>query len=576
MAEIQITDEGNIIEIVQGRDLTVVMPVESGIEIEKLRFIQLADTPSSYENAAGKTVIVNENGDGLEFSKTYSSFLALTDTPNNYDNAANRLVVVNSAGTGLRFINYTSGDLNIEYFTQLADVPNNYTGKANYLVAVSSNEDGLVFTEQANILPDQNHVTPGSYKYPQIVINKKGVITNVQEGKPFEFEDFEEGKLLIGDGTDIPAQLEKGQLGQVLQTVNEQELVPEWTYLDSLYDSDGHPLLVMASQGSSNTGTVFITNSSDRIWLRPGNSQTLVLGNGNNITLSGATTVTAAFVANSTAVFSEDVAFRKRILGESEINTTKTIYARDGISTDGTVEAAGDISSSGNLIANRNLIVRNNVQVDGQTILNSGLSVTGLISGSEGLTISSGTTSLGGNTTIDGNLSVAGIATFSSDINLTGDLISNAGLNINPGSGKVTITEVESEEYASRIVDDNDLVTKKYYEDHLPVARAYYTKTNSYLISNSAIQIPLAKNSTIMEINFEVTSNFNSEAKLQITDTDDFVLFDPSDSPYLDSEELKVFADKRVTADNYNINIQILDYDYGEGSVFVTYFEGID
>ena len=40
MADIQIIDEGNIIEIIQGRDLTVVLPVQNGIEIEQYKFIQ--------------------------------------------------------------------------------------------------------------------------------------------------------------------------------------------------------------------------------------------------------------------------------------------------------------------------------------------------------------------------------------------------------------------------------------------------------------------------------------------------------------------------------------------------------
>lgn len=51
---VKVIDEGTIIEVVQGGSLTVVQIVESGLEIEKLLFTQLSDTPSDYKGQGGK------------------------------------------------------------------------------------------------------------------------------------------------------------------------------------------------------------------------------------------------------------------------------------------------------------------------------------------------------------------------------------------------------------------------------------------------------------------------------------------------------------------------------------------
>lgn len=263
MAEILVTDKGNIIEIIQGGDLTIVMPVENGVEIEQLRFIQLADTPKSYEDAAGKTLRVNDDGDGIIFGKTYDSFISLNDTPRNYENAGGQLVAVNAAGTGLRFINYTPDDVNIEYFTQLADVPNTYKDKAGFLVAVDGDESGLNFITKDTIVPVQSNVNPGSYKYPLIVVNNKGIITDIQEGKPFEFDPFTADELLIGDGTTTPASLEKGKAFQFLMTSEGDKKNPVWMYVDKFIDQTGKTLVIAKNISPDDNGVLTITNSQD-------------------------------------------------------------------------------------------------------------------------------------------------------------------------------------------------------------------------------------------------------------------------------------------------------------------------
>lgn len=281
---VKVIDEGTIIEVVQGGSLTVVQIVESGLEIEKLLFTQLSDTPSDYKGQGGKTVTVKEDESGLEFSKTYNSFISLTDTPNKYDGAANQLVAVNQNGNGLRFINYVVGDLDIEYFTQLGDVPQNYTGKGNYIVTVKKEEDGLAFSEPDILIPSQSDVNPGSYKYPQIVVNEKGIITAIQEGKPFEFDHFEENKFLIGDGTSYPKQFDNGALKQYLTTASG---APSWAYISEL-TQDGRTILKVSDNGTEDTSQLNLIATKTQIRLQPVDNQEVILGKGTNIlTLNG-------------------------------------------------------------------------------------------------------------------------------------------------------------------------------------------------------------------------------------------------------------------------------------------------
>lgn len=288
-------DDGTIIEIIQGGDLTIVMPIQSGVEIEKLLFTQLQDTPNEYTGAAGKTVVVNATEDGLEFAKTYNSFISLDDTPNKYEGYSKQLVAVNADGTGLRFINYTVDEIDIEYFTQLADVPQAYTGKGGYLVAVSKLEDGLEFIEP-DIIPDQQFVNPGSYKYPKIVVNKQGIITAIEEGKPFEFDPFPENQFLIGDGSSNPASFPLGTYRQYMSS--DINGLPKWDYVSVLTKATN--VIVQATEVSSeDTGTLSIDASSTNIDIRPTGNQSLTLGKGRNIILDGQIVIPATRYINA-------------------------------------------------------------------------------------------------------------------------------------------------------------------------------------------------------------------------------------------------------------------------------------
>lgn len=122
--------------------------VEAGVPSGS--FINLVDTPSTYIGNAGKSVIVNEGEDGVEFF-TYSGiplvdkFTDLSDAPQTYEGNAYQIIAVNSTEDGLTFlpppnISFDGG------FTDLVDVPASYSGAAGLSVTVNGTEDGLEFT----------------------------------------------------------------------------------------------------------------------------------------------------------------------------------------------------------------------------------------------------------------------------------------------------------------------------------------------------------------------------------------------------------------------------------------------
>ena len=442
-----IVDEGAIIEIVQGGELTVVHAVQSGVEIEQLRFIQLADTPDSYENAAGKTVTVNEDGDGLQFSKTYNTFLSLDDTPSRYE-GVNQLVAVNQAGNALRFINYTVEDVNIEYFTQLADVPQSYKDQANKILVVSKEEDGVDFAEFNTVMPDQSNLTPGSYTYPKIVVNQKGIITAIEEGKPFEFDEFLDDQILVGDGTNSPAQLPKGNVNQYLMTGT--GLAPVWNYVDKLI-YNGHSVVAGSEVSTTDTGTLIVQAGSTAISLTGNANQGLVLG---------------------------------------------------------------DVNSNQTITFNGNLVIPSN-----------------------------------------------------RSINALG------GLRIDPNNGTVGITGIASEVYNARL-GDNDFITKSWYETEQSkiVVNATYERTPIEEITSETVQLSIPNNSTLMEVYLQVTSDFNPEAGLQITDSYNQVLYDSSESPILDYQNLRVSFNIPVQDTDFKITCSVIGYQYGQGQIFASYF----
>lgn len=77
----------------------------------------------------------------------HDTFLGLTDSPSSYTGQSGKSVVVNQTEDGLEFITLSGVTQSGIYFTDLVDTPTTYAGEANKFVRVSNTENGLVFTD---------------------------------------------------------------------------------------------------------------------------------------------------------------------------------------------------------------------------------------------------------------------------------------------------------------------------------------------------------------------------------------------------------------------------------------------
>jgi len=155
-------------------------------------FLDLLDTPSSYNTKGGNLLRVNSLETVVEFfeddfvttdemintltsglatkanlSHTHddryytetevdalvdnlaTTFVELDDVPTSYAGSAGKAVIVNGTETGLLFTTISGLVGGVNFFTDLADVPSSYAGEANKVVAVKSTEDGLEFVTQS-------------------------------------------------------------------------------------------------------------------------------------------------------------------------------------------------------------------------------------------------------------------------------------------------------------------------------------------------------------------------------------------------------------------------------------------
>ena len=145
---------------------------------------------SSYDSAVGnshthtnKTLLdtITNTGDGTKYlsdNGTYKTvqggsgaetFLQLTDTPISYDNEVGKFVRVKIDGTGLEFANIGGGGEGVDSFLELTDTPNTYIGKANKVLSVNSTESSIEFTDlvipskTSDLTNDSNFVTDNNY-----------------------------------------------------------------------------------------------------------------------------------------------------------------------------------------------------------------------------------------------------------------------------------------------------------------------------------------------------------------------------------------------------------------------------
>lgn len=502
----EVQDEGTVIELLQGGSYTVARVVSYAGEISSLTFLRLSDTPETYEGQGGKTVTVKEDLSGLEFSKTYSKFTDLEDTPVKYEGHAGALIGVTQDANGLRFLNYTLGEIHIEYFTQLADVPNSYVGKENYLVTVNSDANGLEFNSLEDILPNQS-LSPGGYAYPKITVDIKGRITAIEEGSPFEFDPFEEGKLLIGDGTQIPASFPNGNDYSVLY-ISPYTHKPNWGYPDYLRTSNGNLGLKVEDQGVSSSTPLVIYSASGSVSVQPASTQDFNLVSTGNFTIS-------------------------------QNSVVKTLN----------ITAAG------------------NFNIIGQK--------TGSITSNDKLTIQSL------NSVIELN---ASSFNFNNNMNFSVAPVFTATgtFTFNPSEGKLKITDsVLPNTYAARITHGNDLTTKQYVDNAIasaisPIGAVKTLKksnTELFSIDGSGISFNVGQ-AYVRSIVLASSSPVNPECTVRVTDNLGNVLLDGSDLPYFGTEPVEAFInfDAEDLSTNYSIIVTPQNYQYGDLSVFVSFY----
>ena len=303
---ISLVQEPLQIEIWQGNDWTVVSAgTGSESNTTGVTFLSLTDTPDTYEGQAGKTPVVNDKETGLVFKNIVpAKFITLSDCPSSYKNAAGKLVRVKSDNSGLEFVNVANGE--IEDFTQLADVPGSYEGASEKVVAVTQGENGLEFKQANDLLKDQLDSTK-QYTYPKLTVNEKGIITAIESQPPGTIlPPFEKNHLLYGDGSNIPATLDNGEIGQTLISKGVGGL-PTFTWGNTLYGVTGKT--VLRTDSNSDKGYIVTVNSTDYgmdivsgifnnptssvdMTIRCSGAGTLFLGNANNtIELKTKTTV---------------------------------------------------------------------------------------------------------------------------------------------------------------------------------------------------------------------------------------------------------------------------------------------
>lgn len=506
----EVKNEGTKIILLQGGQYTVAKTVVYDAEISDLLFTQLADTPNTYEEAAGKTVTVNKDGNGLEFSKTYSTFLSLNDTPVKYDGHSGSIVAVKQDGTGLTFLNYSLKDLNIEYFTQLADVPNTYSGNANSLLVVNQDESGIDFSSLDNVLPDQN-VTPGTYDYPHIVVDIKGRIVAIEEGEPFSFPDFENGAVLVGDGSDTPVTLPKGEAGQVLTTLSGSANA-SWQYVTSLYNPDGSLAVYVNKEEGATQNPLKVIRSADALTLSPASSTLFALeSNGSG---SFQTRTNFSIGANgSPGNFLTTIDLNQNgeiiITGESKV---EIVSNRDAI----------NLLSSKGIYSNAPLFFTSNA----------------LITSDGSLTF---------NPTF-GKLTVSQFidpATYAGRITADNDLTTKKYVD-------VAIQQAQSKDTAFTKSESKVLLTQEQFTN-FKIGKSYVDSVTFWCTEGN---------------------NCNEECTLQVSDSLGNLFIDGSTVPFITTEPVKLFIGKDMSDmdENYTIQLKLLNYTYGEVIAFISYY----
>jgi len=130
-----------------------------------LSFLNLSDTPSSYDGKRGMTVVVNDTETGLEFKSVVAQQGSLPGGSSSSDIYLNNLVDVNFVGPQDNDVltfdsltgNWTACPSNSSTtFLGLDDTPHSYSGAEGYGLCVKNNR--IIFCDFCDVFASKNHV----------------------------------------------------------------------------------------------------------------------------------------------------------------------------------------------------------------------------------------------------------------------------------------------------------------------------------------------------------------------------------------------------------------------------------
>jgi hypothetical protein len=124
-------------------------------------FLDLVDTPKSYNDSALLYCQVNADQTGLKFAPAsgtgVTEFTELTDCPSTYAGSNNYQVVVNGSATGLVF---QPGGPGVTEFIECTDTPETYAGTTPYdIVCINGASNGVRFASGAVVASNQIPLT---------------------------------------------------------------------------------------------------------------------------------------------------------------------------------------------------------------------------------------------------------------------------------------------------------------------------------------------------------------------------------------------------------------------------------
>lgn len=182
-------------------------------------FINLFDTPISYEGHQGKMLVVNAEEDGISFTVAPSvrdRFTDLQDTPADYSGSAGYLVAVNGTEDALIL-----KQLN---FKDLGDTPNSYTGGARRLARINPTENGIDYVDHKISAVEDVELTGLAdgmvLAYEWATQTWKPTLSG---GNPFPSYTGNNGKVLAVNGTEDGVEwVDQAGAGTPTLTINTQ------------------------------------------------------------------------------------------------------------------------------------------------------------------------------------------------------------------------------------------------------------------------------------------------------------------------------------------------------------------